>query len=65
MFPGLLAKCGGVPFTEHATTMRPGGAFDPLGLADAPHTFAELKVTKVENGRLAMFSFLGYAIQTL
>ena len=46
--------------TDPVKRCYPGGPFDPLGLSKDADYFMTMKKKEIANGRLAMFSMLGY-----
>ncbi|KAG8386710.1 hypothetical protein BUALT_Bualt03G0177300 [Buddleja alternifolia] len=76
VFPELLARNGvkfgeamrfkaGVQIFSKGGLDYLGGSFGPLGLAEDPEAFVDLKVKELKNGRLSMFSMFVFFVQAI
>lgn len=72
MFGPEYARACGERALEPLGIYLPGGKnypgswlFDPFKLGDDPDRFERMRVREIKNGRLAMFSSVGFAVQAL
>merc|ERR1712226_1654699 len=58
MGPVEAYSVSGGPLGDGLDLLYPGEKFDPLGFADDPDTFSELKIKEIKNGSLSQLPML-------